>query len=326
MDIDLKHNLLQELARITDELGHVPSRDEWKANCQRHGTAVVSREFGNYGELLKAAGYDNPLELRRMRSQKIKEAFVAHPVERIAEHVPVSLPPKLKRRRMLILGDTHFPWVHKESLERVYGWLSKNPVDVIVQIGDLFDLYAYSRFPRSQMGMDAKEEIDLAQAMATEMWAKLRELAPNAECYQLIGNHDVRPHRSVLAKAPELEHLVALGMRNFYRFDGVTTMEDDRQELLIDDILFIHGWGSRPGQHRDHFMHNVVLGHTHKLNTSYRTVYDPVTKEERTLTEANAGLLGDPRAKVFGYTPSRVTNYTLGFLVIDDDGFKCINF
>lgn len=323
---DLKHSLLQELALITDDLGHVPSRDEFALKSNKFTKATIAQAFGNYREFLKAAGYDNHLELARQRANKLKEAFVGHPQERIEEHEPVNLPPKTKRRRILVLGDTHFPWVHKESLERVYAWLGKNQVDVIVQIGDLLDLYAYSRFARSQLGMDAKEEIDLGNSMAIDMWKKLRSLAPTAECYQLLGNHCVRPHRKVLAQAPELEHLVALGMRNYYQFEGVTTMDGDRQELLIDDVLFVHGWGSRPGQHRDHFMHNTVLGHTHKLNTSYRTVYDPVTKEERTLVEANAGLLGDPRAKVFGYTPSRITNYTLGFLVIDDDGFKCINF
>lgn len=40
----------------------------------------------------------------------------------------------------------------------------------------------------------------------------------------------------------------------------------------------------------------------------------------KTLYELNAGYLGDPESKALSYTPTKITNWTLGWGYIDEDG------
>lgn len=186
-------------------------------------------------------------------------------------------------------------------------------------MGDLYDFFSYTRFPRTHNLMTPQREVELGRRDAEAFWKAIHKAAPKAECFQLRGNHDDRPQKRVLEKAPELEHLVKNGLSGLWTFDGVTTLGDSRSELIIDGIVFHHGW-RRHGEHMLHNMQNTVVGHLHTGGTVFRTF------GKKVLWELNAGFIANPEAVPLQYTAQKVyRRETNGVGWIDDLGPRFIS-
>jgi hypothetical protein len=137
--------------------------------------------------------------------------------------------------------------------------------------------------------------------------------------YQICGNHDARPLKRILEVYPEAEDWVKKMFAEMMTFPGVETILDTRQELVLPgDVMVIHGYKSKLGEHRDHMLFNAVCGHQHTGGVVYKNL------RGRTLWELNAGLAGDPEAKGLTYTPQRITSWTLGFGWLDEYGPRFI--
>jgi DNA repair exonuclease SbcCD nuclease subunit len=187
----------------------------------------------------------------------------------------------------------------------------------IVQIGDLYDFYNLSRYPRSLNIDKPAEEIHKARECAVEMWIKLQEIFPKAYCYQIIGNHDERLKKSVMSKLPELYDVV--DMSHLWDFRNVKTQNSQREELIIKDIVFLHGHYSRPGTHMNHNMANTAFGHTHKGSCVFRKLKDKI------LWEINAATMADLTSIPLSYTAQRqFSNMMNGFSVVDEFGPRFI--
>jgi hypothetical protein len=98
----------------------------------------------------------------------------------------------------------------------------------------------------------------------------------------------------------------------------VTTVHDYREELVLQGIAHHHGYMSKIGQQRDFMQTNLVSGHTHKGNVSFRPLRD------RTIAHLDCGYLGDPHAKALQYTPQKTTGWTLGWGLWDEYGPRFI--
>ena len=102
-------------------------------------------------------------------------------------------------------------------------------------------------------------------------------------------------------------------------FDGVETILDSRQELMLPgDVMVVHGYKSKIGEHRDHALYNAVCGHQHTGGVVYRQI------RGRVLWELNAGLAGDPEAKGLTYGAQKINSWTLGFGFLDEYGPRFI--
>ncbi len=105
-----------------------------------------------------------------------------------------------------------------------------------------------------------------------------------------------------------------MAAKGLWEFDGVTTMGSERDELIIDGILYMHGFR----KHGDHVKYNLmstVCGHSHTGGV----VFHPI--KGKTLFELNAGYLGDPKSAALSYTrQSKISKWTLGLGYIDDYG------
>ena len=316
------HELVQALKDLALELGRTPTRAEFCAKVA--GGNYRLSKFGPFATLLQAAGLETYDE-RRQQSKKrfTREAvFGADIVETVAAHVPRvvdSRPEDFKP--ILVIGDTHFPFVHKPTLEKIYRFaeseLGKTP-GYIVQVGDLMDQFAHSRFPASRSIYRPDEEMQLGRDMAEEFWKTLQAAAPGSQCYQIMGNHDVRALKLILSAAPTLESLIKDSISKLYEFENVTTISDYREELVIQDVMFHHGYMTRPGQARDHVMQNIATGHTHRGGVYYRALRD------RVIWHLDAGYCGDPESKALSYTAQKTTGWTLGFGFIDQYGPRFI--
>ena len=81
-------------------------------------------------------------------------------------------------RKVLCIGDIHFPAACKPALRRVIQAVKDKKPDVIVQMGDLFDRYSASSFPRSHNAMTPKKEDESSREQAEDFWENVKKASP----------------------------------------------------------------------------------------------------------------------------------------------------
>lgn len=224
----------------------------------------------------------------------------------------------MKRGVTVVIGDTHFPFHHKPTLKKILGHIKKHheKISHVIQVGDLYDLYCFNRYGRREI-MTAYDELENARNEAEKMWSSVRSIDPKIKCIQLLGNHDERLSKWITAKAPELEPLI--DKLSLWSFDGVKTMPDQRTELELSGVIYIHG-DKRAGAHMLDFMKPCVHGHDHKLYVMTRRFGDNV------IWEASAGMVADPDCEALSYgMRKKYHNMHLGFLEIENGCPKIIH-
>lgn len=302
-----KHDAISKLKELATDLGRNPTRTEARAFGISY---YLEKFFGSFTEAKAAAGLGEV-------KQKSKDILQCSIASHLADHR--SKKASLERsKKVLVLGDTHFPFCHLDSLNLVYAIAEATQPDVIIQVGDLYDFFAHSRFPRSLKTFNPFEEMEIGREQAKKMWETLAKLVPGAALHQLLGNHDVRPLKRIIETYPEGEPFIEF--YKWYEFAGVNLQKDYRDPLIVDGVFYQHGHSSRLGAHRDHNHANTVVGHTHRGGVAYRRI------AEKTLWELNAGYLGDCESKALSYTQSRVTQWTLGVGFVDEWGPRFIPF
>lgn len=315
---DLRHRLVAEVKQVASDLGRVPTREEFREHSKL-GEKAYRRLFGGYSLLLQAAGLSK-VAIKFDPSEAF-QAPVEKPVYPNHTIVPKSGTYDLKfgsSKKILILGDTHFPWVNMDALCGVYAFIEANPeIDTVIQMGDLYDMYSWAKFPRSHLLYNPQEEIKVAREMAGEMWAKVQAMLPRARCVQLLGNHDIRPIKKCLEFAPELEPF--LEFKKFFEFPGVELVQDHRHPFELGGVGFIHGFLGGLGAHARKFLRSIVCGHTHKGGVVTVPLADGTV-----LFECNAGYLGDPTSRPMSYTPTKMNEWTPGFAYLDEWGPRFI--
>jgi len=189
----------------------------------------------------------------------------------------------------------------------------------IICLGDLYDSYSQSRFPRSHNILTPLEETEVSRKMAEEMWSKIHKLHPRSKKFLLSGNHDsARMKKKALIAAPELYHFI--DFKSIFEFPHVETLHDYSDHLYIEEIYFIHGFMTRSGGHLTYFQDDVVFGHSHRSHILTRNLKDKI------ITEFNIGYLGDPMHPFLQYCPmKRISQWTPGFGIIDHMGPRLIN-
>ena len=309
-----KHDAIVKLKDLAISLGRTPRRKEFESQVPR-GRELIDL-FGGFTQMCQAAG----LEPSRI---KITDAIFNRDIERHLDEqinpTPVQSAPWPK---IAILGDMHEPFSHDGVKQNFKLFCQSFKPDYIVQIGDSVDFYAHSSFPKSHNIFSPKDEEALARKRLEEFWSEMALAAPKAKRIGLLGNHCVRPLKRVLESIPSIEHWAEKYLREFFSFSGVEMVMDPREEYIISDITFIHGFKSKLGDHRNHLMRNVVVGHSHAGGAVFRSFGD--TKAGSTRFELNVGFCADPYSKGLTYTQTKTTGWTLGFGSIDQLGPRFI--
>ena len=307
------HQLICALKDMAIEMGRTPSREEFQKTI-RGGRRFID-SVGGYETLRLAAGLE-PVQV--LTKKYGNEIFKRDLPEVLSEHEPREVSERIEYTPTVIIGDTHFPFVSHRILESIYEFIEKEKPVRVIQIGDLYDMYAHSKFPRSQNIYTPDQEEDLAIDGAKKMWATIRSIIPQAECVQLLGNHDVRPVRRTLEANAPSERAVKHWLEKITTFDGVNTIHDSRQEYIFEGIMAHHGYLGQLGAHMTKNLMNFVCGHTHKGGVVFRRF------RGQTFWELNAGLVGDPESKVQSYTPQKNHDCTGGLGFIDQYGPRFI--
>lgn len=315
------HELIADLKRVAAALGHAPSRREY----EQHGGVFAERQFRNhfkgFSPAIIAAGLQGAVVKEKPRKITAEDVFGRDINEHLTEYFKAAYPvTQAPRRQALtstaVVGDLHFPFTNLNTLTAFYHFISTHRPARIVQMGDLYDMFAHSKFPGSMNIYTPKQEMDLAQSMARDFWKKCQEIVPGVECHLIMGNHDVRPLKRILESYPAGE--MFFNIRPWFEFEGVKTLHDSREELILDGVAYHHGFRGKLGDHRDHNLMNSVVGHTHRGGVVNRQIRGEV------LWELNAGYMGDPLSKALSYTPSKISHWTQGWGWVDEWGARFI--
>jgi hypothetical protein len=322
-DKALQDRIVQAIKAVANDLGHAPSKREFFDHNLGDTQHNVNLAFGLWSEAIKAAGFGVK---EKSKPSKIKlidnSAVVKQTIERTSERRVISLN---HYKKIICIPDAHFPYVDEAALSMIYALIEKEKPDIVIQMGDLIDFYAQSRFPKSLNIYTPKAEWELARHMAAGMWAKIRELAPQAELFQLMGNHCIRPIKRAEESTPEMTHIIEQAIKDTYTFEGVTTIHSPSEELFIQDIAFIHGHYTGIGKHRDYMKMNVVHGHTHKGGVSYKPCWNE-KMQMKVIWELDCGLIGDPFSKALFYRSQKIHDWTTGCGMVDSMGPRFIAF
>lgn len=224
-----------------------------------------------------------------------------------------------KVKRVIILGDLHFPFHHKRAFNAVMQRIKSKKFDIVIQIGDLFDQYCFSKFTRKNV-MLPDREIKYARDLSVKMWREIKKYQKKAKLYQILGNHDIRLIKRAEEKLPEAQDLIKFTMLELYNFDGVKTISDPRDELILDTVWFTHGFLSKIGDHVKKFHVSCVHGHRHRGEVTFLPI------RNKMFFELDVGFLADSNKEPLAYQPTKTNNWTLGWGEIDEFGPRFVPF
>lgn len=313
-----KHDLISKVKDLAIEIGRTPKRDEFD-KFYRNAHFLVKHHFGSYTVFIQAAGLD-PVSKKKKIDNSVFEFKVEQQIQEHWENKKEIISPHKPYPTIAVLGDLHEPFSHQNVKADFVSFVEKEKPEYVMQVGDSFDAYAHSKFPRSHNIYTPKKEEELARKHIEELWSLIKKASPKSKCVMLIGNHCLRALKRVLESAPTIEHWAEKYFQELMTFEGVHTQIDPREEYIIGDIAFLHGYRSKLGDHRDYMLMNAVVGHTHLGGVSYRQI------KEQTLWELNAGFAGDPTSKALSYTNQKMSKSTLGFAYIDKFGPRFIHY
>ncbi len=305
-----KHELLAQLKNLASELGRTPYRDEGLKSgiCK----SQVDKVFGSWSIFVRAAGLESVRPNKKI-DDRIFHKDISDHLEKY-RHRGLGLLPRV--RHTMIAGDTHFPFDNKPAIDRFIEHVEIKQPKVVIQIGDLYDMFSHGKFPRSQNIYTPKAEIEEGIKRAQSFWERIRKVAPDAELHQVVGNHDIRPIKRIIESYPEAE--IFFEFERLFQFEGVQLHSDIREEVDIDGIKYLHGYRTKLGDHMEFMRKSCVVGHSHRGGVAYKNFFEGV------LFELNAGYLGDPEAKALGYTSQRHTHWTTGYGELDIFGPRFI--
>lgn len=310
------HEIVSAIKALALEIGRTPSRAE-AAHAIRGFDYQLKKLFGTYIVLLEACGLD---PLTSSNKPKIDNRVFEKSIDlQKSSYNPESSLSNEPYASIAVISDIHWPWANDAVLSKFYEYVEDHKPEWVILNGDAWDMYSHSKFPRSHNVFTPRDERGHSRKSNEDFWSKVRSVSPISKCYQLLGNHDARPLKQVLEHYPAAEDWVEKMLREEFTFNGVTTIYDPREELMIGNIMVHHGYRSKLGEHRDFTHYHAIVGHTHVGGVAFRQIHGQV------LWELNSGFAGDPKGKGLTYTPQKITNWTPGFGAVDSLGARFIH-
>jgi UDP-2,3-diacylglucosamine pyrophosphatase LpxH len=223
-----------------------------------------------------------------------------------------------RKLTVVAVPDLHFPFHSQKKLDLLYKKIQKIEPDIVVQLGDVLDMYAQARFSKSLDVMTPAEELEAGMGAYAEFWATIKGITRRGcRRIQLGGNHTDRVHKLAMDKAPEL--LPYLKIKENFKIPGVELHLNSRHELMIEGVLYIHGWLSKSFAHAKYFNRPVVHGHLHSAEFHMENLH------EGKLWSMSCGYLADPHQTPLLYRATKTEKWVHGFGVVDKDGPRFIN-
>ncbi len=303
------HDLIAAVKQLAFEMGGTPTRAQFEQNVKGAKYRIEASEYRNYSGLLSAAGLV-PARMERKIDQTIFNKNIEQHLESYEPREDIQ--PyiiKLKDAKIASISDIHWPFHSQKVLDAFVEFCREHQPDFIIINGDAWDMYSHSKYPKSVNIFTPRDEETQARKHNEDFWKRIKEVCPKSRCFQLLGNHDIRPMKRVIEEYPSAEDWVLDHFKKRFTFDGVET---------VYDIAIFHGYRSKLGDHRDYIHMKCMIGHQHVGGTVFRRI------KGITLWESNSGVAGDIESKGLAYTPQKMTHQTPGFSYTDKWGPRFI--
>lgn len=168
--------------------------------------------------------------------------------------------------------DEHYPFADYKAVELAQNIVHDFNPDVLIRGSDALDFYSVSSYLRSKDVFSGQlaDEIE-AWKKAERAWSDVVD--DNTEKPFLVGNHEARLQKYVLAKAPELEGLEALKLPNLLDFKEFGIRMAYNNEKVVDGQLLIkHGtvvrkysaYTAKAELEMEKYGITTMSGHTHR--------------------------------------------------------------
>ena len=158
---------------------------------------------------------------------------------------------KSKQNRVLVIGDLHEPFSLDGYLQHCKSVYDKYNCNKVVFIGDIVD-HHYSSFHETDAdGLGGGTELDLA----IKKIAKWYKVFPKATV--TLGNHDL-----IIMRKAQSGSIPRKWIRNYQDVLEVPNW-DFVDEIIIDNVLYHHGIGSKAHIKSVKNMMSTVAGHHH---------------------------------------------------------------
>lgn len=205
--------------------------------------------------------------------------------------------------KILVLGDLHFPW-HETSCLLACSQFAKNyKPDLVIQIGDIIDGKAWSRFPK-----DPEDDgPSLEWSKVESSMATMNKLFPQLVILQ--GNHCLRIMHQALSVGIPRQLLRQLNQT--FEFPG-WHWHVHPQPYVADGIKFIHG-DEMPGnawQKAQKMGRSVVQGHDHQGYLTYVNTFD------HQIFGMSVGCMIDAQSIAARYAAKNIMRCWLGWATI----------
>ncbi|WP_406153599.1 metallophosphoesterase [Streptomyces anulatus] len=221
-------------------------------------------------------------------------------------------------KRIVVISDTQMPYEDKRAMRNVINFIGDYKPDEVIQIGDLVDYPAPSRWTAGTRYEFAGGVIRDSEYAKTNFMAPLRAVY-DGPLKILKGNHDERPEKYLEKNAP------ALAADDIhYRFESLLDFDGFGAELAEPYYSFAPGWVAIHG-HESPGLNQVagrtaaskakkagvslVMGHTHRLAISPEST--GFGGKLKTIYGFEVGHLMDVRKA--GYLKNGPANWQRGF-------------
>ena len=132
--------LIDDFRRVQRELGHIPSRVEYKKLGKFPGLAITEI-FGSYALMIRALGLEH--SKGKQSKQDIQREYVQHLEKEIEERKAEIKPPKIIHR-LLAISDFHAPYNHPDAIPFLLALHDKYKFDHVLCGGDEVDFHSMS--------------------------------------------------------------------------------------------------------------------------------------------------------------------------------------
>lgn len=262
MDKSRQHELLQIFIKLFDELGRIPTRDEFIIHTKITQKSVVNT-FGSYTDLVNASGLA-PKRIVKTYGERVydKERIKFTELDSILNKFESEIKPYYKKfdkpKRDFALGvcisDSHSQYWDEFTWYVFFEYIKADQPELIILGGDLAEFYQISSHDKNPArALVLQDEIDF---VVNNKLKRIRELCPKAQIDYHWGNHENRLFKYVNGQAPALSSLrclqfdklfmlneleINLVARENFIFQPKAKQDKENYKVYYDKWMWTHG-------------------------------------------------------------------------------------
>ena len=292
---DALHEILQDLHRIRQELGRVPNRLEFKLRS-KFSSNQITEMFGSYALMVKLSGLEYAASGKRDK-EKIKKESFEHLMREVAAKRSAVNPP-LIRHRVLVIGDTHFPYAHPDAVSWLIALNRKYRFDLVLHSGDELDYHAMSFHDSDADALSAGHELEAAIRMMEPLYKEFPNMilaeSNHGSLVHRKARHHGFPRRVIKSYRETIDAPAGWEWRDFIRWQSPIGQSNLLVHSLGANVLGVAKFkGLNVIQGHHHSAHSIQYWHNDEKNTalfaaqtgcliddtSYAMAYNKLTKE-----------------------------------------------